>query len=445
MSDLTSAQHGAGVAAPGQMAEVVAPVSARGVLFLAFLALTLISLSPFADLGDPKLLEVSEGNEVVSYALFLGLALAMGFTVAQTDRPALASLLVPSFVGLALWIGVSCLISPDPMTSIKRATMLVFVVTGCAALFLLPRDEAELTRLLSTLALVILALSYFGVIFLPYYAIHQPTDLAEPQLAGDWRGVFGHKNLTSAIFSVLTFVGLYVRERQPGLGWTIAVLSLIFVLASGGKSSTIICIVTIMLSMVSAHVASTKMFMLIVMAPMVALNLVGVGSVAIAPIGAFLASLPIDASFTGRTEVWAFAISHAVEKPFLGHGYLAFWNTEAMRHGGGELNTDWASTASHAHNGYLDVVLSVGFPGLALYLAAMVFQPARDVHQALKRNTEPALTLMFQRIWMFSLYLSAFESFVFNRAQPSWVLLLFAVFSLRYLAEFRVTQDAESA
>jgi len=79
-----------------------------------------------------------------------------------------------------------------------------------------------------------------------------------------------------------------------------------------------------------------------------------------------------------------------------------------------------------------------------LFLAAFVVQPALDIRRALARGEEPALTLMFQQTWMFTLYLSAFESFFFNRAHPNWVTFLFAVFSLHYLARFKITRSADA-
>lgn len=413
-------------------------VSGRGLLFFAILALTLVTLTPFGDLGDPRLLEVTEGNDALAYALFLGCALTGCWLVWTTDRPALKSLLVPSYAGLGLWIGVTCALSQDPVSSTKRATMLGFVVACSASLFLLPRDKEEMAKLLSWVALLVVGLSYFGVIFLPQYSIHQITDLGEPQLAGNWRGVFGHKNMTSAVFSVLAFVGFFVKSQRPLEGWIIIVLSLVFVAASGGKSSSVICVATILVSSLSTQASSFALWTALVAGPLVGLNMLGIGSVAIPELASLTSILPLDASFTGRSDVWTYALPKASETPLFGHGFLAFWNTEAMRHGGGEQSTDWAQTAAHAHNGYLDAVLSMGYPGLLMFFVALMAQPAFDIRRAQARGDEPELTLMLQRIWMFSLYLSSFETFVFNRAHPSWVLMLFAVFSVRYLAQFRV-------
>ena len=419
-----------------------AVVSPRGMLFFAILALTCISLSPFPDLGDARLLELGEGNEAVIYLLFLVFAATATIIAWRSDWPALKSLFIPSYLGMFGWVGVTCVISQDPLTSSKRAAMLGFVTLCGATLFLLPRDRDEMTRLLSWLALLIIGLSYFGVFFTPEYSIHQATDLGEPQLAGDWRGVFGHKNMASAVFSFLAFVGMFVRTERPAEGWIIFVLSIVFVIASGGKSSTAICLATIALSYLAARISNFALWALLVGAPLAGLNLLGIGSVIWPAIASTISALPMDSSFTGRADIWAYALPRAAESPIFGHGFLAFWNTTAMLYGA-EQNTEWASTASHAHNGYLDAVLSMGFPGLFLFLAAFVVQPALDIRRALSRGDEPALTLMFQQTWMFTLYLSAFESFFFNRAHPNWVTFLFAVFSLHYLAQFKVTRSAD--
>lgn len=63
-----------------------------------------------------------------------------------------------------------------------------------------------------------------------------------------------------------------------------------------------------------------------------------------------------EETLTGRTDIWAFLTPLAMHKPLLGYGYGGFW-TEAIRE----------KTSSHAHNGYLDIVLNTGFVGLFLW------------------------------------------------------------------------------
>lgn len=415
-------------------------LDARGILFCVILVVAWISFSPFADLGSTDSIDLGEGRDFQVYVVFALMAATAGLMVWRTDRPALMSLLTPANIALACWVGVTCVTSHDLGNSVKRVAIFACAATCCLSLFLLPRSRAELARLLSIVALLIIGLSYFGLLFLPQYSIHQLTDLGEPQLAGDWRGLFGHKNIASAMFSILAFVGLFVlRAGRTAEGWIIFVLSLVFVLASGGKSSTAICLMTIGLSFLASHVRNLAVWSILVFSPLALLNILGVGSILWPQIGALSAALPLDSSFTGRTDIWSFAIPKAAEMPIFGHGLGAFWNTETLRYGT-EDSTIWAGNAAHAHNGYLDTVLSMGLPGLALLIAAFVIQPIRDVRRVCARGEEPALALMFLQIWMFSLYLNSLESFFFDRANPSWVAFLFAVFGMRYLAEFKVTR-----
>lgn len=68
-----------------------------------------------------------------------------------------------------------------------------------------------------------------------------------------------------------------------------------------------------------------------------------------------------DQTLTGRSNTWAFLTPYAMQRPLLGHGYASFW-TDELR----------ASLDPHAHNSYLDMILSVGFIGLMLWSAFLV-------------------------------------------------------------------------
>ncbi|WP_400766131.1 O-antigen ligase family protein [Methylosinus sporium] len=413
-------------------------IDGRGILFCAILLVGWITFSPFADLASPETLELAEGRDIQLYAAFGLMAAAAFFYIWRTDRPALAALATPTNIALAGWIGVTLVTSHEISNSLKRVVMFGCVGTCSLSLFLLPRGRDDLAKLLSIVALIIVGLSYFGLVFLPHYTIHQATDIGEPQLAGDWRGVFGHKNVASAVFSMLTFIGIFVlRAGRTVEGWAIFVLSLLFVLCSGGKSSTAICITTILLSLLAERTRNVVLWSIIVFSPLALLNFFGIGSILVPQFGAIAASLPLDASFTGRTDIWTFAIPKAAETPIFGHGLGGFWATAALRFGG-EDTTIWAGNAAHAHNGYLDTVLAMGLPGLAFAFAALIVQPARDVRRVCARGDEPAVSLLFLQIWMFSLYLNSLESFFFDRANPGWIGMLFALFGLRFLAEFKI-------
>jgi O-antigen ligase len=414
-------------------------LSLRSILFVAVLVLAWVSLHPFGDLAAADALDLTSGNEAATYAFFALFAAIGGTLVWQSDRQALRAMVTPTLLLPGAWLLVSVATSQDVATSAKRFVLLACVTVTCASLFLLPQGRTHLARLLAIAAAILLVLSYGGVMLVPHVAVHQFGDLAEPDLAGKWRGVFPHKNDASAVFSMLVFIGIFIaRAGYRQAGTAIAVGAAVFVLFSGGKSSTLICVLTILLSFAVQNSRSRVVWFTLVGTPLVALNLLGVGSVAFPEVGTFVGNLPVDATFTGRTDVWRFALAHVPDHLTLGHGFSAFWNTASLRFGV-EDNTVWAGNASHAHNGYLDAVLATGLPGLALTLAIFVFAPACGLYRARERNADPALMLLAMQIWLFGIYLASLESFFFDRSNAIWITFLFAVFATRYLAMFRVS------
>ncbi|MFX5660526.1 O-antigen ligase family protein, partial [Acinetobacter baumannii] len=87
-------------------------------------------------------------------------------------------------------------------------------------------------------------------------------------------------------------------------------------------------------------------------------------------LGSITRALPIYPTFTGRSEIWEFALAAVAEKPITGHGYAAFWDgvTERQTTQGAE----WAVSAAHSHNSYLDLAVTIGLPGLLLVILIFV-------------------------------------------------------------------------
>lgn len=411
----------------------------RAVLFVGALALVWITLAPFADLGAEDALDLRSGRDGLTYLAFALCAGACLYLTLPTDRRALSRLANPAFVALAAWTALSSLASQDAATSLKRLAICVFVVIVAATLPLLPRGRRDLAYLLAMAAGLLLALSYLGVIFAPHYAVHQASDLVEPELAGDWRGVFGHKNLASAIFVFVAFMGIYVARVGNRLaGILIAGLSLLFVVFANGKSANLLWPPALAVSLFVGAYGTGWLWRIAAMAPFVALNALGVGSVMFAPLASLVASLPVDPTFTGRTDIWRYALDKLAAHPLLGYGFDAFWNTAAVRYGT-DNEAAWVAGAAHAHNCFVDVAMSMGAPGVILVLAAFVVQPLADIRSALRNGADPALVMLFTQIWLFALYVSSLESFLFDRSDPIWFTFLFAVFGLRYIAGLRAS------
>ena len=219
---------------------------ARGAVFVCALLLAWISLRPFIDLGDSQLRDAATGNETIAYLAFSGLAV-LAIALAMRDNvPGLMTLISPGFLVFGGWIAMSVVLSTDPATSMRRvvATLLVAAVT--ASLMLLPKNETELARWFSVSALGLLAVCYLGVLIVPHLSLHLASDLQEQQLAGDWRGSFGHKNVAAGMMAMLLFSGIYVvRSGAWVSGIAILALSTVFLWNTTGKSSLALCVLVI--------------------------------------------------------------------------------------------------------------------------------------------------------------------------------------------------------
>jgi O-antigen ligase len=67
-------------------------------------------------------------------------------------------------------------------------------------------------------------------------------------------------------------------------------------------------------------------------------------------------SMGRDSTLTGRTDIWREFLPMAMKRPLLGHGFGGFWTDERFR-------LEWVNSV---HNGYLEVILHLGFVGLVL-------------------------------------------------------------------------------
>ncbi|HTB01999.1 MAG TPA: O-antigen ligase [Bradyrhizobium sp.] len=411
----------------------------RGATFIGALLLAWISLRPFVDLGNQQLKDTTTGNETMTYLVFGGLAVLTLALAMRDNLPGLATLLTPAYLLFGGWIAATVVLSVDPATSIKRFALTACVMAVTATLMLLAKSQHELMRWFSIAALALLAVCYLGIMLAPHLSVHLATDIQEPQLAGNWRGAFGHKNVAASVMAMLVFLGIYiVRSGALLSGGTVIGLASLFLFYSAGKSSLALTFVVLALTSLTGVVRAFWLRALMLLSPLVLLVLLSIGTVMSDGLAEIAKMLPLDSSFTGRTEIWTFALQSLQLRLPTGYGFEAFWGTDAIRNV--PEGMEWAEYASHSHNGYLDTALSMGLPGLALLIVVLIIVPLRNFQAADRGGNNGPLTMALLRIWLFGLYLSSLESFFLDRADPTWFTFLLAVFGLHYLARFRVQE-----
>jgi O-antigen ligase len=80
-------------------------------------------------------------------------------------------------------------------------------------------------------------------------------------------------------------------------------------------------------------------------------------------------------ALTGRVEIWPYLFNYAKDHPFTGSGYGSFWNI-GENSPVYQYTKNWVSELGNGHNGYIDLLVQIGVPGLVLAVIATIISPA---------------------------------------------------------------------
>lgn len=130
-----------------------------------------------------------------------------------------------------------------------------------------------------------------------------------------------------------------------------------------------------------------------------------------------------DASFTGRTQIWALVAEHVQLRPLLGSGYGAYWTAGAVPGTESFVVRMGNFYPGSAHNGYLEIANDLGLVGLACLLAYLV------------KHVKQALQLLGTDRPQGALYLALFfQQAIANLSESHWFSVLSVNFILMTLA-----------
>jgi len=405
----------------------------RSALFLATFLEVCLTAAPFPDLSNPALLDpTGDGNltgQILTVLLTGTLAL---FAFVKRLRLVLKAV-SPVLVMTLAWFALSAIFSAHPDLAARRLVLAAFTIFQAAVFVLLPRDREHFARLLAAGALIVLALCYGGVLLAPEHSIHQASDIAEPVLAGDWRGFFAHKNGAGAAMVILIFFGIFlVRSSSAVLGALFIVLAAFFLAFTRSKSAMNLLPLTIFFSFVLFRLRRPLVRYAVAATLPAIIAVLTIGSLEFDSAHALVQFLP-DPTFTGRDEIWQFTIDKLADRPIVGFGYQAFWRTSELVSSWNYLES-WGYRASDAHNGFLNLAVMTGLVGLALALIWVFVQPLRDLNRTPAGRIDPALTMLFLQIWLFDLCICGFESEIFSGGSLIWFMTLVTIIGLRFQA-----------
>lgn len=408
------------------------------------LLVLLITFRPFQPAGAEL---TDDGGDIVNQLGFgmLG-AVAVFALIAFVDRRVLSTLFSPAWLALLALFGLSVLNSAYFDDAVRAALFTMIGIVAVAAIITLPRDAESFSAALAGAGLIVVGLSYLGLVLLPGVAIHG-ADAFEPQHAGFWRGSFTHKNIAGPVMACLSFVGLYlIRRGKRWLGLVLFVAAIFFMSNTGSKTTAGLVPLAILLVAFPPMIGMRFLTPVLFLIAVIGTALATIGIVFIEPLRDFAATHFPDLTYTGRTSLWAFSGEMLVLRPWTGYGYESFWATPFLFESDQPFDRGWDIRGIvHGHNGYLDLAVTMGIPALIAAVFAFIVAPLRDYLRVPRLRENIFLADLFMMILLFTCLNAFLESFFFRRADPVWLFLVMATLGLRLVARFPVAPGPSAA
>jgi len=361
---------------------------------------------------------LSEGNPInqlvygTAYLLTVALFIHRRFPVTAILARIWPLTLLVGFIALSAgW-------SEHPDVSIRRSVGLIG--TTMVGIYLGWRlDQHTLIVLLARVCAICVIFSLLVVIAMPERGV-----MSSGNLAGNWRGMYGHKNIlgVTAAVSVVTILFAARAGGRFSPWWACAVGASVLAIV-GSRSTTAL----------ASLVAMAGIYLLfrlravdrpLKLAAFGCVMLTGVLAVlsGLVDLDAVMGSIGKSSDLTGRWPLWTRLVETSGEHLLLGHGYGAFWlgsNPIVV-----QIWSDGYFKPIDAHNGLLNVYLDLGVLGVLIFLAWLGSALYLALHQ-LDRHDLPTKGFLFALLLLFVIY-SVSEA-IFLRANGFlWILMVVA-------------------
>lgn len=402
-----------------------------GILAAIFFTILLVSFRPF-NVGTSGLVGKPTGDIVnqLGYGTIGAVSLFAMLTMVNTRK--LAALVSPWWLILFALAFLAAAHALDPSSSFRALAFTMICILAMVSVLALAPDGDAYQRALLTAAIVVLGLSYAGLAALPDLAKHTAFT-NEPEHAGLWRGIYSHKNVAGPVMASLSFIGIYAFRRGTRiLGALVAIAGLIFVANTGSKTSAGLVPLVILLVMGPGLFGVRKLGAATVFAAITVAMVGTVGTVLFATIAEVNQTIAPGNTFTGRTDIWSFALDHIAKKPYIGWGFDSFWYSPMVYFGEKDWEAAWdVRGVIHGHNGYVDIALTMGIPTFLFAVFAMLIMPIIDYTKCIRSRENVLLADLFMMVFAFSALNACLESFFFRRSDPVWLLFVTAAIGLR--------------
>ena len=230
---------------------------------------------------------------------------------------------------------------------------------------------------------LLLVLSVLFAVGIPQYGIMGGVH------EGALRGVFTHKNQFGAFMApggVIFFLNAVRGEKYSWVYWGLLALTCAAMVMS--LSLTAIGTFALMLILCLIYRVFRWRYEILVS---VVLALTIIGFIALIWFSGYigsdslLSSFGRDSTLSGRTLIWQYVWDKIQLRPWLGYGLSAFWN--GFDGPSGYVQLAMRIAIIYAHNGFLDIWLSIGIIGLSIFLLGYFSATVQSLILLRKTNT----------------------------------------------------------
>jgi len=396
--------------------------------FMALLLLVFVGLDAFS---PPPLVSIYGGVEEASHGdtlrqvAYLATGALIGLAALQSFGLGAARIVPLTMALLLAWCLASALWAPETNIVLRRAGFeIVVVISLLLSVETLGPERAF--RLWRWLLAAVLVVNFVSIPILPI-ARHSAGE-ADPALVGNWRGLYGHKNIAGAVCALTALLFLFTRNGKGNwAGIAIAVAACVFLYFTKSKSSA-----GFLIAALAAGVAYRASFR------------DGLSRAIVATVGAIMAlglcltlalnsqaitrALEDPTEFTGRSAIWAAELRYIGDHPLLGSGFGTFTNTKSQSPLHNYVSGSWVDAVSHGHNGFLQVLVTIGGIGFGLLVLAVIVMPLRRFW-TLERDDIDFKAMLFA-IFVFAILHNFMESDFLEGDGPTWAALLLTIAAL---------------
>jgi O-antigen ligase len=345
--------------------------------FLAFLLLAFVGMQPFHPPPPEALagvVQTTGAGDSLRQLCYLAVFGAISLLALRRHGVQAFAFLPVLLLVLLTWCFASALWSPEPLVTIRRAG-LAYVLVVSAVLSIETVGTEKALALWRWVLLAVLLINIASIKFIPA-AMHLPGE-ADPQLVGNWRGLYAHKNIAGSVGAMTALVFLF----SPAANWgrklfdiAVAAAAIGFTVMTRSKSSLGLLAVAIVTAGVY-RIAWKREIDRTIAVVATFLVVTAAAALLIADQNAILRLFGDPQQFTGRTEIWRAEVAFIRDHALFGAGFGTFSNTGGISPLHNYVG-NWVTAASHGHNGYLQLLVTIGAIGFALAFAALIAAPA---------------------------------------------------------------------